>query len=390
MTIHKAKGLEFPVVILPFSSSRGQTDAISSSPFYWSDSLGLAFNVGARRSGEVRLSPLNYVYRSERQMRQDRDRAEVKRLLYVAATRAQSHLIVSGVDKPRDETFMALMREPLTSLADGSSGAQNAGVAVRENPAVTTDTVSALARSASTARKSIAEIARSFAGRDPIRRDAIRREFAVTEVNETVRSASAEAHEPVPGPHLDVDTILEREELEAAFGTLCHYLIERHGIAGPPLPEPGSVALPARLRPPLPADDLAIFTNRALSLAASFRDSALADRLRTASAIEYELPFLTRFESRDNHVWVRGQVDLVAIYPDHVLVVDFKTDRVLHPDDYAAQLAIYRRAVETIFSRSAVSMLYHLRTGSSFELSESFPDEEIVAAALGTVVLSPQ
>jgi ATP-dependent helicase/nuclease subunit A len=86
MTIHKAKGLEFPWVVLADASRQIRNP---SQPAYVLPDTGLVF-AGDRSEG----SPL--AYRLARWMDDEQSDAEDGRLLYVAATRAQEKLIVSG------------------------------------------------------------------------------------------------------------------------------------------------------------------------------------------------------------------------------------------------------------------------------------------------------
>jgi hypothetical protein len=86
MTIHKAKGLEFPVVVL---ADAGYTGGARSAPFYLDQELGLVLNLsdGDAQPAAFRLA----AWREAEQ-----EAAEERRLLYVAATRAREKLIVSG------------------------------------------------------------------------------------------------------------------------------------------------------------------------------------------------------------------------------------------------------------------------------------------------------
>ncbi len=86
MTIHKAKGLEFPVVVL---ADAGYTGGFRSSPFYLDQELGLLLNLsdGEAQPATCRLA----AWREAEQ-----EAAEERRLLYVAATRAMEKFIVSG------------------------------------------------------------------------------------------------------------------------------------------------------------------------------------------------------------------------------------------------------------------------------------------------------
>jgi ATP-dependent helicase/nuclease subunit A len=83
MTIHKSKGLEFPVVIL---ADAGRKPNARSDAVYLLNDLGLAF----------KMDPPPMLYLLAKQQDQDQSDAEEDRVLYVALTRAQEKLIISG------------------------------------------------------------------------------------------------------------------------------------------------------------------------------------------------------------------------------------------------------------------------------------------------------
>ncbi len=92
MTIHKSKGLEFPVVFgaLTARSFRG---AASGELFRAHRELGLGIHYVDEKLG-TRREPLSYLAIGERDRREDA--AEELRLLYVLLTRAQQRLILVG------------------------------------------------------------------------------------------------------------------------------------------------------------------------------------------------------------------------------------------------------------------------------------------------------
>ena len=90
MTVHKAKGLEFPIVIIADAAHGGHW---GSADVLLDELLGVTLNLrddDDRRPAAHRLASLRDA---------ERDAAENRRLLYVAATRAREKLLVSGHTK---------------------------------------------------------------------------------------------------------------------------------------------------------------------------------------------------------------------------------------------------------------------------------------------------
>ena len=117
MTIHGAKGLEFPgVVITGLNSSpvnrRGETvfDTDPEAP------VGVAIGLG---SGRSRFETAGYETIADK--KKQIGEAEAVRLMYVAATRARDHLFVSLYRKDGDKSTLAAK---LAEYADGASGLQ--------------------------------------------------------------------------------------------------------------------------------------------------------------------------------------------------------------------------------------------------------------------------
>jgi ATP-dependent helicase/nuclease subunit A len=116
MSIHKSKGLEFPIVILAGcqTGTEGRHSAEAESSFDWSTGL-----TGLRIGQTADLAGL-YIAEKNRL----RNAEEQKRLLYVAMTRAREHLIISCAPANRRSSgsFQAMLD---TTLGDSIAAAES-------------------------------------------------------------------------------------------------------------------------------------------------------------------------------------------------------------------------------------------------------------------------
>lgn len=98
MTIHAAKGKEYPIVILPCLNRRGH---YGTEPFI-EEKLGIGFSPLIPSQDYDQSSP--EIVQLMKDTAKEKDEAEKKRLLYVAITRAENRLILSGTLKENGKT----------------------------------------------------------------------------------------------------------------------------------------------------------------------------------------------------------------------------------------------------------------------------------------------
>lgn len=111
MTIHAAKGLEFPVVFVPGLERTFRPD---NEP-YLDDALGMAFSI--EDDGEETIPITEFLRRQSRA----RMIAEEKRIFYVACTRARDMLVLSGT-RPGKRSTENCLNWLLDALQAGEGG----------------------------------------------------------------------------------------------------------------------------------------------------------------------------------------------------------------------------------------------------------------------------
>ena len=102
MTIHAAKGKEFPIVILPCLNRKGQTD---SEPFI-NEAFGIGFSPLKPDEAYRKTEP--EIIAHMKNQSSEKETAEKKRLLYVGTTRAKNRLILSGTLSEKGEAQQML------------------------------------------------------------------------------------------------------------------------------------------------------------------------------------------------------------------------------------------------------------------------------------------
>ena len=370
MTIHRAKGLEFPVVCVADLGKGGRED---DAALRISDDgrLGMRLaSLGGEASDSADLKLM------KEQGKLD-DEEEERRIFYVAATRAQEHLVLSGATDLEKLAPPAALEEPMRWLwpalapglaemgATGEAREPYAGreVAVRcevlrpetldellpehdreparpepEPPGLEALTAPALGAVAvpealPVSRLSYSSLARyERCGYRFYLERALR--LPAAGAREDARRGSSEpAGETLPG---------------VVRGSVVHALLESLDFSRPRLPEPAEVADAIRVTgEPVRDSDV----RDQIAMVEGFVGSALFGRLSRASSVRAEQPFGFTLDAAGGSLLIDGVVDVRAHEPDGLLVVDYKSDRLegrepaeLVEASYATQRLVYALA----------------------------------------------
>jgi len=387
MTIHKAKGLEFPVVVVPdlAYAPRGWPPAFHVHP-----ACGLAVRM-RDDDGESRTTCATALARYGDRMAA---RAEEHRLLYVAITRAKDYLILLGQGR-----YNARRKSWFDALSQGLGANGKPGNQTLRLPTGDTMLATALPPQTAGARRG----ARRGGPRDVFAAGRVGwdrlHERAGAASASAVRRAAARATPPAAEPHtparisatalatcqrcpqrygwsvvLGVDEpgpiSAETGLSPRAWGTMAHRALE---LARSPDPAAVSAAVEAALgeAPAVAQASLEEIRRRLADMVASFWKSPIGRRLRTAKHVYREMPFLLKVDQTE----ISGTMDLVFEGADGEWeVVDYKSSSPPagpHDDlrpDYRLQLGLYALAARQWLGRPLTRWsVFFLGRGVAFE-----------------------
>ena len=327
MTIHKAKGLEFPIVVLPDLSRMPASS--KQLPVQLDRENGLVVQC-QDATGERAATPIA-AFMAEAQ--EQRDQAEHARVLYVAMTRARDWLLLGGSPKAHKKSWLASLDEAFSVLDrsdDDTFGGD--GWQARVYRAAGAHEPSDRSQSDTAGSVDIEKLRRRM---QPLPAEtAIRTSFAVTELLEHAFPRDGEpARTDAPAP-------AETGMGAAARGTLVHALLERWDFRS----EVRSLAeeLHAKLCPASPQD----VVDDLVATAERLRQSSLGQRLTVAPALEREARFLLRVDD----ALISGAIDLMM---EDGTIIDYKTGR-WKPEthtQYEWQVQLYAAAVRQLLGK---------------------------------------
>jgi len=346
MTVHKAKGLEFPVVV--FANTGGGMHSDSVKGIYWSRHGEFMVSTETRKS---KWEQGNLFYEEEKEQLEKEEEAERKRLVYVAVTRAEQWCIISGAHTknnrrgthPLNMILHALDVDPFQVTEEAAAAC---GLGFEQIPVVS--------------EESRRKETRRHTQQDPLQwkqhlEEASMRQWETDPMSTTVTRLQEEA--AAGGSSFYEGTEAEGSESPLLFGEVCHRIIA-YAVEHGSLPDDPAVLgeLP---------DQAQARWDEALSLAREFFASDAGKSISKAEKAEAEVPFVMQGEGGR---LINGQIDLLITWPEMCEVIDFKTDQVFSPSNHKLQLEYYCRAAESFTGKPVQGRLYYLRTGRQWLL----------------------
>ncbi len=329
LTVHKSKGLEFPVVILA-DLSRRET-AVAAHPvahlFAWQ------YNLYGLRVGKI--CDVNLAFLEEEQKRHSR--CEEVRILYVALTRAKEKLLLCADERTGAEKaagyFVAAGLWPVAQQTQLVCAEENLRVPVQYFPYIEPRTFIYKqwphARETEMQLDNLGEWQTLYATRKKMYEQLL-----------------TTAQHKTPSQQMHMQLLSEPQAQAAELGTVCHRALELL-LTHPNVSVP-QACLQAAQQTGAPGQAVS-----AEQLLAPFVKSNLFAQIKACKLLACEMPFTAILPDKTPQ---NGIMDVVVETAQGIWVIDYKTDQVapgqeaaLFEEKYRAQLADYRRAAEQIF-----------------------------------------
>ena len=420
MTIHKAKGLEFPIVIIPWVESAGLNSR--TTKLWHMLPEGLTIDIKPYDMPEAKSH--NVFFDINRELESQKEEAEIRRLLYVACTRAKDHLFFFGKrmkNEPTPKAFMSYLEgycaqqttQQIKKVYLEPSAIGDVGkVQKHKGGVIVGDFLAAYKKSrivsvpqgrirTSTVALNAAASAQASAGAQ------IQGSAQAHDDEQVCGGAQMQGGAQIQGTgRMPFDVPIPPDR----FGTLCHDAVEwgilhqlqaEHiGEIGASLVRPSAeIALekgaseqgagpdfwsefaPSRaVAKGLEREQLARAVSLAIQLAQGFLGSEYWRQvpvLGCACTITTEKPFLLKVDD----MVVEGRMDLFVERTDAIDIIDFKSDAVQESARYAVQLELYRRAAEKFAPGKPIRLgIFWLRTAELAWLQSEIGDALLAAA----------
>ena len=367
MTVHKSKGLEFPIVIIPNCEYIGN-DFRKEGKAFFSKEVGLSLHTPDNFSKYrgANDTKVNFFFEMLREEENKKILSETKRLFYVAMTRAEVRLILSGCFNSKnnsldcDETnsqsnkqisyktlddFLKVATIPETKLSSFFDLFANA--IARQNVENTEKLKLSFFEIPTIEKKDLIKV-RGAKDKTIAEHIEYYKKLKVKEFPNNDELASTSAKGSIDEKE-DKNFIFDRNEKPIQLGEIAHSMLEAElnnkefYLSSFELEETEKELLEQ-------------YKNR-------FLNSELGKMALSSNNRKTEYGFITKYQEKEDNApkITRGVIDLFFKYENVVYIVDYKTDK-KESDAYNRQLSVYKKAVKDLWQHKYPNEKVEFRT----------------------------
>ncbi|MCC3860268.1 double-strand break repair helicase AddA [Pseudemcibacter aquimaris] len=350
MTVHGAKGLQAPIVFLPDTcQSAGLRDNL-----FWTKE-GLSEQLLYVRNEETRVGPAKVAYEARKRDIED----ENKRLLYVAMTRAEDQLYVTGWEDKKgrqDGNWYDLIRDAVSSMGGSEKLDRNGENILTFNQGTKVVVPAPEEKKESIVTEALPIWAKLPPMSEPTPSRPLSPSRPETEEEEISRSPLKLAEE------------MAKDKRKYHRGRVIHKLLEILPDVEIGERDEATFKYLSQSALELSQDDIGQISSEVMGI---LNDNELLEVFGPNSRAE--VPIVGQVGSYT----LSGQVDRLAVTDDEILVIDYKTNRPPPsspekiPSIYQKQMAAYRAVLTDIYPDKRIrSFLLWTDIGSLMEIPE--------------------
>lgn len=353
LTIHRAKGLEFPIVILAnLASGRRYSQAF----------------IPERAAGSFQMACGSFRtigYEEALEKEKLRMEAEDRRLLYVAVTRARDHLVIPLFSGKKNKGLLSLLQGPLPSLSE-----IHAPTIIGEQLILEMPPAEANKRASVPLRLPIEETenkeAEAILHERQEWQEKIKATIAKGAQGLTMLTPSGVVSFTEISKESFFAKVREDEGEGANFGLAFHGVMENVDWQGSKNLRPLCLFWAKEYGITERAEELFALSARCLA-------HPLGERIRRAQRLFREVPFAVVLDEKI----VEGKIDLLFAEDNDWVIVDYKTDQILKENLpqrgalYQKQGILYARAIQEITGRKVREVIFFfVRLGELYPLTD--------------------
>ncbi len=343
LTIHKAKGLESKIVVIPLISLRPDNAKLNEVHIHKNKVV-----LNLRKAKSASLEEIEALLKNQ-------IKNEEERLFYVAVTRAKEKLIFieSETSKNQKESYKNLLNKALKD----KNLIQIQKISLKDiNPEIKIKT------SAEKNKKNILEKLKEIELLEEKLQEKYNKAFKTKKFT-SVSQLMEENKEEIQYKSAD-------QKVSIYIGILVHEVLEKIDIKEFSYEKAKKILLERENL--IPADIREKVKEESLKILKIFEASEIFEELKNANVLIKEMPFTLKEED----FFIEGRIDIIYEKDGNIVVMDYKTNRYETEEElekikniYRVQKEYYHKAVQRIFpKKNVVFKLGLLQEGKSIEI----------------------